>query len=122
MQILIVDDERSIERLFLQRFRKEIRTGLLALHFAFSGAAALDFLANNDWSDLLILSDVNMPNMSGLELLKIVKREYPSLKVYMLTAYSDEKNRQQALVLGANDFLNKPVDFKLLKEKILTAL
>ena len=122
MQILIVDDERSIERLFLQRFRKEIRMGKIELHFAFSGAEALDFLANNDWSDLLILSDVNMPNMSGLELLRIVKSEYPTLKVYMLTAYSDEKNRQQALALGASDFLNKPVNFNLLKEKILTAL
>ncbi len=122
MQILIVDDEQNIERLFLQRFRKEIKMGTIELHFAFSGVEALDFLANNDCSDLLILSDVNMPNMSGLELLKIVKSEYPTLKVYMLTAYSDEKNRQQALALGASDFLNKPVNFNLLKEKILTAL
>ncbi len=119
MKILIVDDEKDVQRLFEQRFRKERRSGKLALYFAFSGEEALNFLRKAENNDLtLILSDVNMPKMSGFDLLETVKGEYPKLRIYMITAYSDYQNRQRALQLGAYDYLTKPIDFKALKEKI----
>jgi len=111
-------DEQNIERLFLQRFRKAIKANQLTLYFAASGQAALEFLEEHGWSDIMILSDVNMPNMSGLELLKRIKKNYPSIQVFMLTAYSDEKNRQQANIYGADGYLTKPLDFKLLKAQL----
>ncbi len=119
IKILIVDDEKSVQRLYLQRFRKEIRAGEVELSFAFSGEEALTFLADRDAGDLtLVLSDINMPKMSGLELLKIVRARYPILKVLIITAYVDDYNRSQAISLGADDYLAKPIDFKVLKEKI----
>jgi CheY-like chemotaxis protein len=120
MKILVVDDERDVQVLFEQRFRKEIRTGEMTFAFAFSGEEALDFMQMNDHSAILILSDINMPGMSGLELLQQIKQKYeaPPPVVMMLTAYGDAENYNQAIKLGADDFLTKPVDFVALKEKL----
>lgn len=120
MKILVVDDEQDIQRLFEQRFRKERRSGQLEFTFAYSAAEALQYLEENRITDLaLILSDINMPEMSGLELLKIIRNKYPTQRVFMITAYDDTHFRQQAETYGANDFLTKPIDFEHLKEKIL---
>lgn len=122
MKILVVDDEKDIQRLFEQRFRKERRDGQLDFTFAYSAAEALDFLETDTPTDLaLILTDINMPEMSGLELLKIIRNKYPTQKVFMITAYGDEHFRREAQQLGANDFLTKPIDFEQLKEKIFNA-
>lgn len=117
-KLLIVDDEKDVQRLFEQRFRREKRSGQITLHFAFSGKEALQFLKQEVDQTLILLSDINMPQMNGLELLKTVKEQYPHLKVFMITAYGDQKNRQQAFDFGANDYLTKPIDFRGLKEKI----
>lgn len=121
MKILVVDDEQDVKTLFLQRFRKEIRNGELDFVFAFSGEDALKTLENIAHEAVLILSDINMPGMSGLELLKAIKKDYvaPPPVVMMITAYGDEENFNTAKALGADDFLTKPVDFKLLKEKLI---
>jgi len=121
MKILVVDDEKDVKDLFLQRFRKEIRKGELTLMFAFSGEEALETLDTMKQEAILILSDINMPGMSGLELLEKIKSNYlaPPPVVMMVTAYGDDENFNAAKRLGADDFLTKPVDFKLLKEKLL---
>ncbi|MBK8969583.1 MAG: response regulator [Saprospiraceae bacterium] len=119
MKLLIVDDEAAIQRLFLQRFRKECRDGLLELHFAFSAAEALQFLKKETAADLaLILSDINMPHMSGLELLEIIRETYSSLRIFMLTAYDSADLRRRVLAMGADEYLTKPVDFQLLRKKL----
>jgi two-component system, chemotaxis family, chemotaxis protein CheY len=120
MKILVVDDERDIQTLFEQRFRKEIRNGEFYFNFAFSGEEALEYLKDGRQKAVLILSDINMPGMSGLELLKHIKEKYekPPPVVMMITAYGDRENYNQAMKLGADDFLTKPVDFITLKEKI----
>ena len=120
MKVLIVDDEKDIQPLFQQRFRKEIRGGEVEFEFAFSGEEALEYLQENKHEAVLILSDINMPGMSGLELLDQIKRKFnqPPPVVMMITAYGDAENFNQAMELGADDFVTKPVDFKLLKEKI----
>ena len=120
MKILAVDDEKDVQTLFEQRFRKEIKSGEVEFVFASSGNEAIDYLNDNDHKDLLVLSDINMPGMSGLELLKKIKQEYenPSPVVMMITAYGDQENYRTAMRLGADDFLTKPVDFGLLKEKV----
>lgn len=119
IKIMIVDDEEDVESLFRQRFRKELKSEEFKFHFAFNGEDALRFLRTLDPFDLvLVLSDINMPGMTGLELLRIIKQEFPTLKVMMVTAYGDESNFQQAMKIGANDFVTKPVDFNSLKEKI----
>ncbi len=119
IKMLIVDDERDVEMLFSQRFRKELRNGEVRLNFAFSGQEALHFLRTLDPFDLvLVLSDINMPVMTGLELLRTIRMEFPTLKVMMVTAYGDDNNYQTALSYGASDFVTKPVDFVTLKEKI----
>ena len=118
-KILVVDDERDVEGLFTQRFRKEIRNEEMRINFAFDGQDALHFLRTLDPFDLvLVLSDINMPGMTGLELLRIIRVEFPLLKVMMVTAYGDENNHQSAVAYGASDFVTKPVDFTILKEKI----
>jgi len=119
MKILVVDDERDIQMLFEQRFRKEIREKLLEIHFAFSGEEALAYLEEKEHEVVIILSDINMPGMSGLELLQHIKQKYmsPPPIVMMITAYGDEDNFNTAKRLGADDFLTKPVDFNLLREK-----
>jgi len=120
MKILVVDDEEDMQTLFQQRFRKEIRDGLVDFAFAISGEQALEYMKGNNHEAVLILSDINMPGMSGLELLERIKQKYvtPPPIVMMITAYGDADNYEQAMNLGADDFLTKPVDFKLLKEKL----
>lgn len=120
MKILVVDDERDVQTLFEQRFRKEMRSGEMQFAFAFSGEEALQFLTDHNQEAVLILSDINMPGMSGLELLKRIKQEHqePPPVVMMITAYGDAENYNQATQLGADDFLTKPVDFAVLKEKL----
>lgn len=120
MSILVVDDETDIRALFEQKFRKEIRDKVFTFEFAHSGEAALELLKDKDSNIILILSDINMPGMSGLELLRRVRGIFPEAppKVFMLTAYGDKENRERANVLGADDFLTKPIDFSNLKEKL----
>ncbi|MAN60080.1 MAG: response regulator [Flavobacteriaceae bacterium] len=122
MKILVVDDEKDVQILFQQRFRKEIRSKEFAFLFAFSGEEALQKLKELGHETVLILSDINMPGMSGLELLKHIKQEFnqPPPTVMMITAYGDEHNFTTAKNLGADEFLTKPLDFKLLKEKLKT--
>lgn len=116
---MVVDDEEDIQILFKQRFRKEIKAGKIEFYFAISADAALNYLENQgEASVVLILSDINMPGMNGLELLKIIKQNYPSLKVFMITAYGDEQNYQTAMAYGADDYINKPLNFDTLKEKM----
>lgn len=124
MKILVVDDEKDVQLLFRQRFRKEIRKGELDFAFAFSGEEALNYLGDHRQEAVLILSDINMPGMSGLELLKQIKENYvkPPPVVMMITAYGDEENYSNAISLGADDFLTKPLDFSLLKDKLSNLL
>lgn len=120
MKILVVDDEKDIKDLFLQRFRREIKKGEVDFVFAHSGESALDYLHEHESEAVLILSDINMPGMTGLELLRKIRLNYkkPPPVVMMVTAYGDEENRNKADEYGANDFLTKPIDFKDLKEKL----
>jgi two-component system, chemotaxis family, chemotaxis protein CheY len=122
MKVLVVDDEKDIQTLFEQRFRKEVRSGEITFIFAFSGEEALKLMEAPAHEAVLILSDINMPGMSGLELLKRIKSERPNPppKVMMITAYGDEENFKIAKRLGADDFLTKPLDFGLLKDKFKT--
>ena len=121
MKILVVDDERDVQILFEQRFRKEIRRGEVTFVFAFSGEEAIETLNSFDQEAVLILSDINMPGMSGLDLLEHIKKTFhkPPPVVMMITAYGDEQNRKAAERLGADAFLTKPLDFKLLKNELL---
>ena len=117
--ILIVDDEPDIADLFRQRFRREVRQGRYVLHFAASGEEALRRLAEIHPELIVILSDINMPGMDGLELLREIRRRRPGLPVLMVTAYGDDERRRRADELGANAFLAKPVDFDQLKQQLL---
>ncbi len=120
MKILVVDDEQDVKTLFEQRFRKEIKSGQVEFAFAYSGEDALQLLNQWEHEAMLILSDINMPGMSGLQLLENVKKKYmkPPPVVMMITAYGDAENFKMAKELGADDFLTKPVDFVALKEKL----
>jgi len=120
MKVLVVDDEKDVQVLFEQRFRKEIRNGEMEFAFAFSGEEALQYLHTMNHEAVLILSDINMPGMSGLELLRKIKEEHhePPPLVMMITAYGDAENYQTAMKLGADDFLTKPIEFPALKEKL----
>jgi CheY-like chemotaxis protein len=122
MKILVVDDEQDVQILFEQKFRKEIKNGEINFAFALSGEEALLYLNGNNHEAVLILSDINMPGMSGLELLRHIKQKHPQPPpvVMMITAYGDSENYNMAFHLGADDFLTKPVDFTSLKEKIKT--
>lgn len=122
MKILVVDDEQDAQVLFEQRFRKEIKNGEFTFVFAFSGEEALTYLKNHEHEAVLILSDINMPGMSGLQLLEEIKQKHykPPPVVMMITAYGDAENFNTAKQLGADDFLTKPVDFTALKEKLKT--
>ena len=122
MKILVVDDEQDVQMLFEQRFRKEIKAGEMNFVFAFSGEDALAYLNSHQHEAVLILSDINMPGMSGLELLERIKTKgyKPPPVVMMITAYGDAENFNTAKALGADDFLTKPVDFTALKEKLKT--
>ncbi|NEP57214.1 MAG: response regulator [Symploca sp. SIO2G7] len=119
MKIMVVDDEEDVQLLYRQQFRKELRKGKIEIHFALSAKEALEYLQTQGADNLLlILSDINMPEMNGLELLKIIKKSYEHIKVFMITAYGDEENYHLAMEYGADDYLHKPVEFGMLKEKI----
>ncbi|MEO6071294.1 MAG: response regulator [Chitinophagaceae bacterium] len=120
MNVLVVDDEKDMQALFEQRFRKEIKSGTVQFAFANSGEEAVTYLTHHTHEAVLILSDINMPGMSGLELLQYIKKQLtlPPPIVMMITAYSDSENYKQAMQLGADDFLTKPLDFSLLREKL----
>jgi len=117
--ILIVDDELDVAELFRQCFRRELRQGQYVMHFAQSGEAALDILQQDMQPELLvILSDINMPGMDGLNLLREVKQRRAELPVIMVTAYGDEERRRKASEYGAAEFVTKPVDFDVLKQQL----
>ncbi len=117
--ILIVDDEPDVAELFRQYFRRELRQGQYVMHFAQSGEAALDILQQDVQPELLvILSDINMPGMDGLSLLREVKQRRAELPVIMVTAYGDDERRRKADEYGAAEFVTKPVDFSLLKQQL----
>lgn len=119
MKFLVVDDEKDVEMLFLQKFRKEIRSGAVEMVFAFSGNEALTILNDTKPPDVVyVFSDINMPGMSGLELLKKIKNDYPEIKVSMISAYGDNENYARAIESGAKEFFTKPIDFNTLKEEI----
>jgi CheY-like chemotaxis protein len=116
MKILIVDDEKDVEILFRQKFRKETRNNSFTLEFAFSGKEALDYLARENPPEVVyVFSDINMPGMTGLELLENIKSMYPNINVSMISAYGDEENYQKAISSGAKGFFTKPVDFTSLR-------
>jgi two-component system, response regulator, stage 0 sporulation protein F len=119
VSVLIVDDEPDVAELFRQRFRRETRQGTYVLHYATSGAEALDRLADEIEPTLVaVLSDINMPGMDGLQLLGEIKQRFPDLPVMMVTAYGDDERRRQAAEHGAAEFLTKPVDFEYLKAQL----
>ena len=119
VSMLIIDDEPDVADLFRQRFRREARQGAYVLHFAFSAAEALERLAGDIEPELIvILSDINMPGMDGLALLREIKARRPDLPVMMVTAYGDEERRRSAAENGAADFLTKPIDFDFLKDRL----
>jgi CheY-like chemotaxis protein len=117
--IIVVDDEPDVAELFRQRFRREARQGTYVMHFAASGEEALELLSGEiDPGVIVILSDINMPGMDGLQLLGEIKQRFPDLPVMMVTAYGDDERRRRASELGAAEFLTKPVDFDFLKAQL----
>lgn len=120
--ILVVDDEHDVEMLFRQQFRRELRQGRFVMEFALSAGDALERLVHppQDMDLILILSDINMPGMTGLELLRKVKALRPELPVIMITAYGDAETKRRALESGAEGLLTKPIDFAVLKAEIDT--
>src|ERR1700674_413215 len=119
VSILIVDDEPDVADLFRQRFRREAQQGTYVLHFALSAAEALERLAGDIQPEpIVILSDINMPGMDGLALLREIKTRRPELVVMMVTAYGDDERRRRAAEWGACEFLAKPLDFDLLKQQL----
>ena len=119
MKFLVVDDERDVETLFRQKFRKDIRSGALELVFAFSGDEALDILKNSAPPEVMyIFSDINMPGMSGMQLLEKVKSLFPHIHVSMISAYGDAESYQNAIASGAKEFFTKPIDFVSLKQEL----
>ena len=119
VSLLVVDDEPDVPALFRQRFRREAKEGAYVLHFAHSGVEALDQLAGDIQPEpIVILSDINMPGMDGLALLREIKTRRPELVVMMVTAYGDDERRRRAAEWGACEFLAKPLDFDLLKQQL----
>jgi two-component system, response regulator, stage 0 sporulation protein F len=119
VSILVVDDEPDVADLFRQQFRREARQGTYVMHFAHSGEDALGKLTDGIEPTLIvILSDINMPGMDGLELLRQIKGWRPDMPVMMVTAYGDDERRRRADELGAAEFLTKPVDFVHLKAQL----
>jgi CheY-like chemotaxis protein len=117
--ILVVDDEPDVEVLFRQHFRRDIRAGRFTMEFAQSSPAALQRVTDaTDVSLILILSDINMPGMSGLELLPKAKALRPDVPVIMITAYGDAETKRKALENGAEALLTKPIDFATLRNEI----
>ncbi|MDF5723296.1 MAG: response regulator [Rhizonema sp. PD37] len=119
MKVMVVDDEQDVQFLFRQQFRRELRQNQIQLDFTLSAQDALEYLQNKQTNCLvLIIADINMPGMSGLELLKIIKEKFPELKIFIITAYDDEKKYKIAKEYGADEYLTKPIEFGNLKEKI----
>ncbi|WP_341525066.1 response regulator [Nostoc sp. UHCC 0302] len=117
---MVVDDEQDMQLLFRQQFRKEVKQNKITLYFAFSAEEALAKLQNKLTDCLgIIVTDINMPGMNGLEMLKIIKGNFPEIKVIIATAYNDEYNSLIAKQHGADDYITKPIEFNKLKEKIL---
>jgi len=114
--ILVVDDEHDVQYLFKQYFRRQVKKGEITFHFALSAEDALEKLTHIATDLMLVLSDINMPGMTGLELLRIVKARFPRLRVVMITAYNDNDNRETALAHGADGYLTKPIDFLELQQ------
>ena len=123
MKFLVVDDEKDVEMLFRQKFRKEIRRGEIELVFAFSGEEALSVLNSSNPPDVVyVFSDINMPGMTGLELLEKIKSEHPNINVSMISAYGDDDNYNKAIESGAKEFFTKPIDFDSLRSEIYNML
>jgi CheY-like chemotaxis protein len=119
--ILVVDDEPDVEVLFRQHFRRDLRAARYSMEFAPSAAAALQRIADaGEQSLILILSDINMPGMSGLELLPKAKAMRPDVPIIMITAYGDAETKRKALENGAEALLTKPIDFGMLRSEIET--
>ncbi|WP_194973317.1 response regulator [Aquiflexum lacus] len=119
MKFLVVDDEKDVEMLFRQKLRKEIRSGAIELVFAFSGQEALEILESTQPPEVMyIFSDINMPGMSGLQLLEKVKTLFPQIQVSMISAYGDSDNHNKAMSSGAKEFFTKPIDFDSLKSEV----
>jgi len=119
VSILVVDDEADVAELFRQQFRREVRQGHYVMHFAQSAEEALGKLEDGVQPELIvILSDINMPGMDGLGLLRKVKEHHADLPVIMVTAYGDDERRRKATEFGAAEFVTKPVDFDLLKQQL----
>jgi CheY-like chemotaxis protein len=121
--ILVVDDEADVEALFRQQFRRDLRAGRFTMEFAQSALKALQCISDAaDASLILILSDINMPGMSGLELLPKAKALRPDVPVIMITAYGDAETKRKALERGAEALVTKPIDFTLLRSEIDTRI
>ncbi len=119
VSILVVDDEADVEDLFRQQFRREVRQGQYVIHFAQSAEEALGKLSEGVDPELIVVySDINMPGMDGLNLLRQVKERHAHLPVIMVTAYGDDERRRKAAEFGAREFVTKPVDFDLLKQQL----
>ena len=121
--VLVVDDEPDVEALFRQQFRRDLRAQRFVMDFAISAADALTRVAGTvEQSLILILSDINMPGMTGLEMLPKVKAMRPEVPVIMITAYGDSDTKRKAMESGASGLLTKPIDFTLLRGEIDTRL
>ncbi|MEH2365493.1 response regulator [Nostoc sp.] len=117
---MVVDDEQDVQFLFKQKFRRELKENQMKLYFAFSAEEALESLQNKLTNCLnLIVTDINMRGMNGLEMLKLIKENYPALKVFIITAYDGEDNYLTAKQYGADGYITKPIEFNQLKQKIL---
>ena len=117
--VLVVDDEPDVEALFRQQFRRELRSGRFTMTFAQSGIAAMQSIGEaGNTSLILILSDINMPGMTGLELLPKAKAARPDVPIIMITAYGDPETKRKALENGAEALLPKPIDFGMLRDEI----
>jgi CheY-like chemotaxis protein len=121
MELLVVDDEETVGRMFAQRLRREIRDGQIVLHFATSGSEALSVIRTHGSELNFVLTDINMPGMSGFELLGKIRSLVPGLKVFMVSAYEGDEFRRQALDLGADGFFAKPLEFAELRSLLDTA-
>ena len=117
--VLVVDDEPDVESLFRQQFRRDLRAGRFEMEFSRSGSAALDYINSGQTGVIsLILSDINMPGMDGIELLRKAKSVKPEVPVIMISAYGDAETRDKALQSGADELLTKPLDFVALRHAI----